>query len=153
MSRSWSNSRVTRVWPRVDDELITATSEIVANCFSSCVATEEAMFLALAPGSTAVTWIVGVSNCGSAAMGMSPYAKTPATTVAADSRTVITGRRMKTSEKFISGLLLRLRVGLGRIPFRGLWLRFGHGASGAQVLRALDDDAGAGLQPVDHRGA
>src|ERR1700682_4862119 len=74
MSRSWSNSSVTWVRPCVEDELITLTSEMVANCFSSGVATEEAMFSGLAPGRTAVTWIVGVSNFGSAAMGMSLYA-------------------------------------------------------------------------------
>src|ERR1700752_842780 len=74
MSRSWSNSSVTCVLPSVDDELITLTLEIVANCFSSGVATDDAMFSGLAPGSVAVTWIVGVSNLGSAAMGMSPYA-------------------------------------------------------------------------------
>ena len=70
MSRSCANSSVTCVWPRLDDELITSTSEMVANCFSSGVATEDAMFSGLAPGRTAVTWIVGVSNCGSAAIGM-----------------------------------------------------------------------------------
>src|SRR6185369_8479696 len=67
MSRSASNSSVTWVCPRVEDELITLTSEIVANCFSSGVATEEAMFSGLAPGRLALTWIVGVSNLGSAA--------------------------------------------------------------------------------------
>ena len=70
ISRSCANSSVTWVFPSVEEELITSTSEIVANCFSSCVATDEAMFSGLAPGSTAVTWIVGVSNWGSAAMGM-----------------------------------------------------------------------------------
>jgi hypothetical protein len=70
MSRSWLNSSVTCVCPSVDDELITSRSEMVANCFSSCVATDEAMFSGLAPGSSAVTWIVGVSNCGSAEIGM-----------------------------------------------------------------------------------
>ncbi len=72
MSRSWSNSSVTCVRPCVEEELITFTSEIVANCFSSGVAIEEAMFSGLAPGRSAVTWIVGVSNLGNAAIGMSP---------------------------------------------------------------------------------
>ncbi len=72
MSRSMSNSSVTCVRPRVDELLITLTSEMVENCFSSGVATEEAMVSGPAPGSTAVTEMVGVSNCGSAAMGMSP---------------------------------------------------------------------------------
>ncbi len=55
MSRSWSNSSVTCVWPSVEDELITLRLEIVANCFSSCVATDAAMFSGLAPGSNPVT--------------------------------------------------------------------------------------------------
>jgi hypothetical protein len=71
MSRSWSNSSVTCVCPSVEVELMTFRLAMVANCFSSCVATDEAMISGLAPGSTAVTWIVGVSNCGSAAIGMS----------------------------------------------------------------------------------
>ncbi len=72
MSRSWSNSSVTCVWLCIDEELMTLTSEIVANCFSSGVATDEAMFSGLAPGSDPLTEMVGVSNLGSAAIGMSP---------------------------------------------------------------------------------
>src|SRR5436305_15337865 len=60
MSRSWLNSSVTCVWPSVDDELITSTSEMVANCFSSGVATADAMFSGLAPGSWADAEVVGV---------------------------------------------------------------------------------------------
>jgi len=37
----------------------------------SGVATAAAMLSGLAPGRTAVTWMVGVSNFGSAAIGMS----------------------------------------------------------------------------------
>ena len=38
---------------------------IVENCFSSSVATAEAMVSGLAPGSSAVTWMVGKSTFGS----------------------------------------------------------------------------------------
>src|SRR5215472_17432408 len=84
----------------------------------------------------------------------------PATTAAADSSTVITGRRMKASETFMSARpssrLLALAVLawlvacglLGRL--RPALLRFGDRAAGAKVLRALDHDAGAGIQAVDH---
>ncbi len=71
MSRSWSNSSVICVLPSVEDEVITSTPEMVANCFSSGVATEEAMFSGLAPGRFALTEMVGVSNWGSAAIGIS----------------------------------------------------------------------------------
>jgi hypothetical protein len=47
--------------PSVLVELITDRLEMVENCRSSCVATEEAMVSGLAPGSVAVTEIVGVS--------------------------------------------------------------------------------------------
>ena len=71
MSRSWSNSSVIDVLPSVEAEEITSRLAMVANCFSSGVAMDVAMFSGLAPGRAAVTLIVGVSNCGSAAMGMS----------------------------------------------------------------------------------
>src|SRR5215831_10455667 len=88
----------------------------------------------------------------------------PATTAAADSSTVITGRRMNASERFIArgpssrvlgpglaalaGVVLRLFGGLGTRA-----LRLGDRAAGPQVLRALDDDARACKQAVDHREA
>src|SRR6187401_518129 len=60
MSRSMSNSSVTCVRPSVDELLITLRPEMVANCFSSGVATDEAMVSGLAPGRFAVTEMVGV---------------------------------------------------------------------------------------------
>ena len=42
---------------------------IVENCFSSGVATAEAIVSGLAPGSCAWTWIVGKSTFGSAFTG------------------------------------------------------------------------------------
>ena len=44
---------------------------IVENCFSSGVATAEAIVSGLAPGSCAVTWIVGKSTFGSSLTGSS----------------------------------------------------------------------------------
>ena len=61
ISRSCSNSRVMVVLPRVLAELITERPEIVENCLSSGVATEEAIVSGLAPGSVALTVIVGES--------------------------------------------------------------------------------------------
>ncbi len=49
------------VLPAVEVELITATPEMVENCRSSGVATDDAMVSGLAPGSDAVTEIVGAS--------------------------------------------------------------------------------------------
>src|SRR6185437_6843826 len=69
MLRSWLNSSVMFVSPCVDVELITSRLEMVENCFSSGVATDEAMVSGLAPGRRAVTWMIGVSNWGSAAIG------------------------------------------------------------------------------------
>ena len=45
--------------------------EICANWRSSAVATEEAIVSGLAPGSCAVTWMVGKSTCGNGATGSS----------------------------------------------------------------------------------
>src|SRR5215831_4083652 len=88
----------------------------------------------------------------------------PATTAAADSSTVITGRRMNASERFMArGPSSRLLgPGLAALAavfprlFRGLGaraLRLGHHAAGPQVLRALDHDALAVVEAVDHREA
>ena len=55
--------------PRVLDEVIESTPAMVENCFSSGVATAEAMVSGLAPGRVADTWMVGKSTLGSAATG------------------------------------------------------------------------------------
>ncbi len=51
------------------DEVIESIAGIVENCFSSGVATAEAIVSADAPGSVALTEIVGKSTLGSAATG------------------------------------------------------------------------------------
>ncbi len=60
MSRSGLNSSVIEVLPRVLVELIMDSPAMVENCFSSGVATEAAMISGLAPGSEAVTLMIGV---------------------------------------------------------------------------------------------
>jgi hypothetical protein len=59
MFRSSENCSVIDVLPWLFDELIESTPEIVANCFSSGVATAAAIVSGLAPGSEAFTWSVG----------------------------------------------------------------------------------------------
>ena len=60
---------VMRVTPCPLTELISSMPAMVENCFSSTVATAEAMVSGLAPGSSAVTWIVGKSTFGSVDTG------------------------------------------------------------------------------------
>jgi hypothetical protein len=47
------------------------TPEISASCRSSGVATDVAIVSALAPGRCALTWMVGISTCGTPAIGSS----------------------------------------------------------------------------------
>src|SRR5256714_14395598 len=60
MLRSSVNWSVMLVLPRLDEEVIWSTPAIVENCFSSGVATADAMVSGLAPGRLAFTWIVEV---------------------------------------------------------------------------------------------
>ena len=69
MSRSSANCSVMRVVPWLDTELISSMPGMVENCFSSGVATAEAMVSGLAPGSSALTWMVGKSTFGSVDTG------------------------------------------------------------------------------------
>ena len=64
MSRSRLNWMVIEVepWPLI--EVIESMPAMVENCFSSGVATAEAMVSGLAPGSSAFTWMVGKSTLG-----------------------------------------------------------------------------------------
>jgi hypothetical protein len=61
------------IWvrPSVDTEVIELIPEIVDICRSIGAATAIAMFSALAPGSVAVTEMVGKSTAGRAATGSS----------------------------------------------------------------------------------
>ena len=103
------------VEPKEFTELITEMPSMVENSFSRGSATEEAIFSGDAPGSEADTEMTGVLKLGSAATGMRVYAIAPATTVTTDSNTVMTGRRIHSSESVIfSQWVLTLRVLLQR---------------------------------------
>ena len=67
MLRFRSNWTVIVEIPRELVEVIWATPGICENCRSSGCATDDAIVSGLAPGSCAVTWIVGKSTCGSGA--------------------------------------------------------------------------------------
>ena len=64
-----SNCRVMDVMPSDDDEVIESRPAMVENCRSSGVATDEAIVSGLAPGSDALTWIVGKSTFGRSLTG------------------------------------------------------------------------------------
>ena len=69
MSRLMSNCSVMSVPPCVLVELTLIRPEIVANCFSSGSATDEAIVSGLAPGSDALTRMLGKSMLGRSATG------------------------------------------------------------------------------------
>ena len=71
MSRLRSNWIVIWVCPSVDCDVIDEMPAMVENCRSIGPATEAAMVSGLAPGSVAVTWMVGKSTRGSAATASS----------------------------------------------------------------------------------
>src|ERR1700687_6152509 len=98
MFRPGSNSSVRSLVPWKLVELITAMPGMVENCFSSGVATEEAIDSGPAPGRSAKTRVIGGLKLGNAAIGRYRYAKTPAATTESDNSTVIAGRRMQSSE-------------------------------------------------------
>src|ERR1700723_2215296 len=100
MLRLKSNCRVRLVLPRELDEGISVTPAMWPNCRSSGVATEEAMICALPPGRLAETEMVGKSTWGSGETGKTLKAIPPASAMAAVSRVVATGRRMKGAEMF-----------------------------------------------------
>src|SRR5215510_9389424 len=84
-----------RPWALVD--VIESTPAIVENCFSSGVATADAIVSGLAPGRLAVTWMVGKSTFGRSLTGRKRYAIRPKTTMPAMISVVMTGRRMNSS--------------------------------------------------------
>src|SRR6266700_7302531 len=101
MFRLRSNCRVTRVAPRKLVEVISFSPAMRPNWRSRGVATAEAMISALAPGSTAVTSMVGNSTWGSGATGKNWYAIRPAKASAMVSSVVPMGRWMNRAEKFM----------------------------------------------------
>src|SRR5450755_1150690 len=77
MLRSSENWSVIVAAPSVDVEVIESMPAMVENCFSSGVATAEAIVSGFAPGNCACTWMVGKSTLGSAFTGSRRYEMTP----------------------------------------------------------------------------
>ena len=101
-----SNCRLMRVEPVPLLDVISLTPAIVPSRRSSGVATLLAMVDGLAPGSEALTEIVGKSTCGRGETGSTKNAPMPARARPMVSSTVATGRRTKGSERFISSFPL-----------------------------------------------
>ena len=72
---------------------------MVENSRSSGVATDDAIVSGLAPGTKALTEMVGYSTLGSAATGSARNAMTPNNRIANVTSAVITGRSMKISRQ------------------------------------------------------
>ena len=101
MFRLKSNWSVMFVPPWELVELIDFRPAIVENCFSRGKATAAAIVSGAAPGSDALTWMVGKSTVGRSLTGNCWYAIAPNTMMPSMSRIVVTGRWMKTSEGFM----------------------------------------------------
>ena len=86
------------VFPRLLWDVISVMPEILPNCRSSGVATEEAIVSGLAPGKEALTEMVGKSTCGRGETGNSRKATAPDKSYGRQQECVATGRRMKSSE-------------------------------------------------------
>src|SRR6266852_3551451 len=91
IERSSENWMVIWVRPWALDEVIESMPAMVVNCFSSGVATAEAIVSGLAPGSAACTWIVGKSTLGRSLTGSRRYAITPKMRIPAITSVVSTG--------------------------------------------------------------
>src|SRR5437879_4264964 len=101
MFRSSENWIVIEHDPNPDDDVMLSMPAIVENCFSSGVATADAIVSGLAPGRLALTVIVGKSTVGRSLTGRCRYDVMPKNRIPAITRTVVTGRRMNSSERFI----------------------------------------------------
>ena len=88
--------------PRVLDDVISVTAAMRPNCRSSGVATDDAMVSGLAPGSDALTEIVGTSTCGKGETGRIRNAPRINRAIATVSSVVATGLWTKGAEIFIS---------------------------------------------------
>src|ERR1700722_1480920 len=89
------------VEPRELTDVISVTLEIRPNCRSSGVAMDDAMISGLAPGSEALTEMVGKSTCGRGETGSTMNAAAPASATATVNSVVATGRRMNGAERFM----------------------------------------------------
>src|SRR5271169_6015569 len=105
------------VCPRELVDVIESMPAMVENCFSSGVATEDAIVSGLAPGREALTKMVGKSTLGRSLTGSNWYANIPKIKIAAMTSVVIIGRWMKSSERFT----VRLRQDRWLVP---RWFEF-----------------------------
>src|SRR3954469_24187229 len=96
---------VIAVEPTPDDDVMLSMPAIVENCFSSGVATADAIVSGLAPGRLALTEIVGKSTFGKSLTGSDRYAVIPKTKNAIITSVVMIGRRMKISAIFMNRYL------------------------------------------------
>src|SRR6185369_13347135 len=110
-------------WPREFVEVIESMPAMVENCFSSGVATDEAIVSGLAPGREALTWMVGKSTFGKSLTGSARYPAMPNKMIPIMTSAVMTGRLMKTSVMFM-GRYNPANCGL-IILIRGVWGRNG----------------------------
>ena len=94
MSRDRSNWMAMRVEPSELDEVISVTPAIRPSVRSRGVATVAAIVSGLAPGSEALTTMVGKSTCGSGDTGSWVNAARPESRIASVSRMVAIGRAM-----------------------------------------------------------
>ena len=119
---NWS---VITVAPKVLVDVMESSPAMVENCLSKGVATDDAIVSGLAPGRFTVTRMVGKSTLGRSLTGSRRYPTRPKKKMASMTRVVVTGRRMKNSEMFMSLfpnrrrcplflLLLPARAGAGR---------------------------------------
>ncbi len=69
ISRSRLNCSVIEVLPRALIDVMLSMPAMVENCFSSGVATALAIVSGLAPGTLALTWMVGKSTLGRSLTG------------------------------------------------------------------------------------
>ena len=98
-----SNWSVMSEFPSAFCDVMLSRPAIVVNCFSSGVATAEAIVSGLAPGRDAVTRIVGKSTLGRSLTGSRRYPATPKTRSAAITSVVAIGRRMNGAAMFMAG--------------------------------------------------
>ena len=109
MLRLRSNCSVMLVPPCELVELIAFRPAMVANCFSSGSATDEAIVSGLAPGRLALTWMVGKSTVGRSLTGSWRYDIVPNTMMPRMMSVVVTGRRMKIAAMFMAPPAARRR--------------------------------------------
>ena len=102
MLRESSNCRLMRELPTWLDDVISVTPAIMPRRRSSGVATLVAIVSGLAPGSCALTEMVGKSTCGKGETGSTKKAPMPASATPIVSSTVPIGRRTKGCERFTS---------------------------------------------------